>query len=128
KETKKRIDTCDITPEALAKIVKMVDNNTINAMTGKQILREVFVSGIDPEAVVKEKNLIQISDNEQIGTIIDEILKDNPQAVSDYKSGKQQALGFLVGRIMKQSGGKVNPSIAKQILQDKLDKIDNKNG
>jgi len=98
----------------------MVDNNIINATVGKQIIRDVFLSGEDPETLVKERNLIQISDTKEIEEIIEKVLTDNAQAVDDYKSGKTQALGFLVGQVMRKSGSKVNPSIVKEILQKKL--------
>ncbi len=121
KEAKCRIDKCKVSPQSLAKIVEMVDNNIVSATTGKKILREVFATGTDPEALVREKNLIQISNTEQIETMIDEVLDENPQAVGDYKSGKTQALGFLVGQVMKKSGSKANPAVVRQILQKKLD-------
>jgi len=120
KETRCTIDKCKIYPRALAKIVEMVDNNIINATVGKQIIRDVFLSGEDPETLVKERNLIQISDTKEIEEIIEKVLTDNAQAVDDYKSGKTQALGFLVGQVMRKSGSKVNPSIVKEILQKKL--------
>ncbi|HOC02678.1 MAG TPA: Asp-tRNA(Asn)/Glu-tRNA(Gln) amidotransferase subunit GatB [bacterium] len=120
KETRCTIDKCKIDPRALAKIVEMVDNNIINATVGKQIIRDVFITGKEPEALVKERNLTQISDTKEIEEIIEKVLADNAQAVNDYKSGRTQALGFLVGQVMRKSRAKVNPSIVKEILQKKL--------
>ncbi|HXK45398.1 MAG TPA: Asp-tRNA(Asn)/Glu-tRNA(Gln) amidotransferase GatCAB subunit B, partial [bacterium] len=109
-----------VKPEFLASIVKMIDNKEISSTVGKIVLRETFVSGTDPEIIVREKNLIQITDTEEIGSIIQEILNEHPQAINDYRAGKVQALGFLVGQVMKKSKNKANPGVVKQILEKKL--------
>ncbi|HOJ31647.1 MAG TPA: Asp-tRNA(Asn)/Glu-tRNA(Gln) amidotransferase GatCAB subunit B, partial [bacterium] len=120
KENHVRITECRVKPEFLASIVKMIDNKEISSTVGKIVLRETFVSGTDPEIIVREKNLIQITDTEEIGSIIQEILNEHPQAINDYRAGKVQALGFLVGQVMKKSKNKANPGVVKQILEKKL--------
>ena len=81
---------------------------------------EMFVSGKDPEKIVEEKGLVQISDEGAIGKMCDEAIKENPKAVAEYKSGKAQAIGSLVGAVMKKSNGKANPRIVNKILAEKL--------
>ncbi|MCM8827976.1 MAG: Asp-tRNA(Asn)/Glu-tRNA(Gln) amidotransferase subunit GatB [Candidatus Omnitrophica bacterium] len=111
---------CKITPEFLAKIVKMVSQDKISGTAGKTLLKEIFLTGQDPEVLVNEKNLIQITDTKEIEKIIHEVIEQNQQAVLDYKSGKTQALGFLVGQVIKQSKNKANPGKVKEILQKKM--------
>ncbi|HPP09216.1 MAG TPA: Asp-tRNA(Asn)/Glu-tRNA(Gln) amidotransferase GatCAB subunit B, partial [bacterium] len=126
KESHTRIEETKVKPEFLARIVEMIDNKIISSTAGKMVLREIFASGMDPETIVREKNLIQISDTQEIETIIQEILSEHSQAVSDYKAGKMQALGFLVGQVMKKSKNKANPTVVKQILEKKLTAMINK--
>ncbi|MGC8805588.1 MAG: Asp-tRNA(Asn)/Glu-tRNA(Gln) amidotransferase subunit GatB, partial [Candidatus Ratteibacteria bacterium] len=125
KENHAKIEEIKVKPEFLAKIVEMVENKVISSTVGKMVLKESFVSGKDPETIVREKNLIQISDTQEIEKIIQEILNENVQAVNDYMSGKIQALGFLVGQAMKKSKNKANPGIVKQMLEKKLTEITN---
>ena len=80
----------------------------------------MFISGKHPEEIVKEKGLVQISDEGAIEGIAVAVLEANPKSVSDYKGGKEQAIGYLVGQVMKQSKGKANPQMARDILQKKL--------
>ncbi|MCX7706196.1 MAG: Asp-tRNA(Asn)/Glu-tRNA(Gln) amidotransferase subunit GatB [bacterium] len=122
KENHCDIVECKITPEFLAKIVKMVDEKIISNNTGKIILREIFSTGQDPEILVRDKNLVQITDEEEIEKLVQEVLEQYPQAISDYRSGKIQAFGFLMGQIMKKSNNKANPGIVKQFLQKELSK------
>ncbi|MCM8759574.1 MAG: Asp-tRNA(Asn)/Glu-tRNA(Gln) amidotransferase GatCAB subunit B, partial [Candidatus Omnitrophica bacterium] len=120
KENHCSINECKLTPEFLAKIVSMVEQGTISNNTGKTILREIFSNGQDPEALVKERNLIQISDGDKIEKFIHEVILQYPQAVNDYRSGKTQAIGFLIGQIMKKSNNKANPGMVKKLLLEKL--------
>ncbi|MCM8825773.1 MAG: Asp-tRNA(Asn)/Glu-tRNA(Gln) amidotransferase subunit GatB [Candidatus Omnitrophica bacterium] len=108
---------CKVSPESLARIVKMVDQGTISSAAGKTILKEIFLTGQDPEIFVKEKNLTQITDTAEIEKIILQVIQQNQKAVIDYKTGKPQALGFLVGQVIKQSKNKANPVQVKQLLQ-----------
>jgi aspartyl-tRNA(Asn)/glutamyl-tRNA(Gln) amidotransferase subunit B len=99
-----------------------VEKNTISRAAGVTVLEEVFVSGKDPESIIKEKGLIQISDSSELDVIIDEILKKNPKSIEDYNAGKQQAIGYLVGQTMKASKGQANPKVVNDMLRLKLQK------
>lgn len=78
--------------------------------------------GGDPEKIVKEKGLVQISDENQLREIITEILNENEQSIVDYKNGKDRALGFLVGQVMKKTKGQANPPMVNKILKEEIDK------
>ena len=82
----------------------------------------MFSSGKDPEEIVKEKGLVQISDEGEILKIVQEAVANNPQSVADYKAGKDRAIGFLVGQTMKATHGKADPGMINQILKEILDK------
>ncbi len=120
KEDDIEIEDSRLKPEYLAKIIDLVKSNKINNNTGKKVLREVFESGKDPEAIVKEQGLIQISDQSEILLIIEDVLNKNEQSIIDFKNGKDRAVGFLVGQVMKASRGKANPQLVNQMVVEKL--------
>jgi len=80
----------------------------------------MFATGKDAEAIVKEKGLAQISDEGELAKIVDEVIQQNPQSVADYKAGKEKALGFLVGQVMKATRGQANPGLVNKLLKEKL--------
>ena len=110
------------TAKDLADLIEIVKSGKINNNTGKKVLREMFETGKNAETIVKEKGLIQISDEGELETIIDEILDKNKQSIEDFKNGKDRAVGFLVGQIMKATRGKANPQIVNKMLVEKLNK------
>lgn len=112
-----------ITPENLYELISLIDEGKINNTIGKEVFEEMFKTGASAHAIVKEKGLTQTSDSSEIEGLIDQILNANPQSIADFKDGKPQAAGFLMGQIMKQSKGKVNPKVAKQLLDEKLSKL-----
>ena len=116
KEEKKAIGELNLTPESFQEILVMVWKNTITATSGKEILRLAIQTGRSPKDLVTEKDLMQISDTESLEKMSQEALNQNPRSVEDYQSGKKNALGFLVGAVMKQSGGKANPKMVQEIL------------
>lgn len=114
------IQDTSLTPKSLASLISLVKDGKINNNTGKKVLNEVFDTGKDPETIVKEKGLIQISDEGALKEIIENILNQNEQSIIDYKNGKDRALGFLVGQIMKASRGKANPQIVNKMLLEMI--------
>ena len=98
-------------------MLSMIDKGTISGKIAKDVFREMFSTGKSPEDIVKEKGLVQISDESQLETIAQKVIDNNPKSVQDYKSGKERALGFLVGQIMKETRGKANPQMVNQILK-----------
>ncbi|MDQ0351878.1 aspartyl-tRNA(Asn)/glutamyl-tRNA(Gln) amidotransferase subunit B [Alkalibacillus filiformis] len=111
-----------ITPEALAKMVKLIEEGTLSSKLAKKVVTELVKNGGDPETIVKEKGLVQISDEGQLRGIITEILDENEQSIVDYKNGKDRALGFLVGQVMKKTKGQANPPMVNKILVEEIDK------
>jgi len=112
-----------VTPVKLAALLKLVAAGTVSGKMAKTIFEEMFASGKDPEAIVKEKGMVQISDEGSLGAIIEKVIAASPQSVADYQAGKEKALGFLVGQIMKETKGQANPGLVNKLLKEKLDKI-----
>ena len=109
-----------LSPANLAKMVKMVDDGTISVKIAKGILSEMADSGNAPDVIVKKRGLSQISDSGELENVIARVLKQNEKTVMDYRSGKQNAIIFLVGQVMKASRGKANPKMVNEILKNKL--------
>ncbi len=110
-----------LSAENLAAIIKYVLESKINTNTGKKLLREVFNSGENAEKLIKERGLIQISDESHLEAIVEEVLVANQQSVEDYRAGKDRALGYLVGQCMKASKGKGNPQMFNKLLLERLE-------
>jgi aspartyl-tRNA(Asn)/glutamyl-tRNA(Gln) amidotransferase subunit B len=104
----------------LLTLAKMLSNGELNSGGGKEVLLEIMQSVEQPEAVAKAKSLIQDNDLDSLAAIVDEVIKVNVSVVQQYKNGDVKVMGFLVGQIMKMSGGKANPKSASEILRDKL--------
>lgn len=109
--------------EDLKILLEQIKENKINNNAGKKVLREMFETGKKPLDIIKEKGLVQISDTGEIEKIVDKIISENPQSIEDYKNGKDRALGFLVGQVMKASRGKANPQLANKMILEKLKNI-----
>jgi aspartyl-tRNA(Asn)/glutamyl-tRNA(Gln) amidotransferase subunit B len=100
----------------------MVEQNKITGVVAKTVLQESFDTGVSPEEIVSKKNLLQIESDETISGVVKEVIADNPEAVKDYQEGKEQALSFLIGQIMRKTKGKANPNTVKSKLQEYLNK------
>jgi len=109
-----------LTPAHLVELLKLQQEGTISGTLAKTVLEEVFASGKRPAEIVSEKGLVQITDEAALGAMIDLVITENPQSVADYKSGKEKALGFLVGQVMRQTKGKANPELVNSLLRDRL--------
>ncbi|WP_341787076.1 Asp-tRNA(Asn)/Glu-tRNA(Gln) amidotransferase subunit GatB [Rickettsia endosymbiont of Cantharis rufa] len=115
------INECKITPSNFAKLVKLIENDTISGKIAKIVFEIMFETGKAPDKIVEEKGLIQVSDNNVLNTVIDEVMTENPESVDGYRSGKDKLFGFFVGQVMKKTGGKANPTLVNQLLKEKLD-------
>ncbi len=109
-----------VSPERLVSLLKLVDDGTISLKVARDIFPELYASGKEPEQIVKERGLTQVSDEGALLAMIDEIIEKNPAQVAQYRSGKEQVLGFFVGQVMKASGGKANPGKVNELLKRKL--------
>lgn len=118
----KELHQVPLTPESLAGMIKLIENGTISSKIAKTVFKELIETGGDPEQIVKEKGLVQISDEGALLKIISEVLDNNPKSIEDFKGGKAKATGFLVGQIMKATKGQANPQLVNQLLQQELQK------
>ncbi len=123
KLSKKGIKNSPVTPENLVQIVSFIEKGTITGNIGKTVLQECFKTGKKPEEIIKEKKLIHIHDEKIINELIQEIIRENPKAIGDYKNGKKQALSYLIGQIMRKTKGQINPGILKKNLLEYLNKL-----
>ena len=115
-------DKLPFSAEQLGKLINLIDKKTISTSIAKTVLEEMTVNPKDPEEIIKEKGLIQISDEGAIKEIVLKILEENPQSIADYKAGRDRALGFLVGQAMKQTKGKANPQMLNTMFLEELKK------
>ncbi|NPV26162.1 MAG: Asp-tRNA(Asn)/Glu-tRNA(Gln) amidotransferase subunit GatB [Firmicutes bacterium] len=109
-----------IRPAHLVELLNLIDKGTISGKIAKTVFEEMFATGKRPEQIVQEKGLVQITDEGAIADIVDRVLAANPQVVADYRQGKEKALGFLVGQVMKETKGKANPALVNQLLKERL--------
>ncbi|MDF0652568.1 MAG: Asp-tRNA(Asn)/Glu-tRNA(Gln) amidotransferase subunit GatB [Nitrospira sp.] len=114
------ISASPVTSERLVSLLQMVDKGTISLKVAREIFPDLYRSGKTPEQIVQERGLTQVSDEGALAKLIEEVLNKNPAQVAQFKEGKQQVLGFLVGQVMKASGGKANPGKANDLLKKKL--------
>ncbi|MDI6640811.1 MAG: Asp-tRNA(Asn)/Glu-tRNA(Gln) amidotransferase subunit GatB [Elusimicrobiota bacterium] len=114
------IDGSPVSAERLAALVEFIIEQKISNNIAKDVLDEMFATGKGAEEIIAEKGLLQIVDAEVIEKIIDEVIKENAKAVGEYKSGKKQVFGALVGAVMKKTSGRANPEIVNKILKSKL--------
>lgn len=115
--------TIPVTPAALAELLQLVKKGTIGANVGKEVLEEMFESGKSAGQIVEERGLEQISDTSELQRMVQEVIDENPDPVASFLGGKEQAIGFLVGQVMKKSRGKANPKVANELLREALQKM-----
>ncbi|MFW6269166.1 MAG: Asp-tRNA(Asn)/Glu-tRNA(Gln) amidotransferase subunit GatB [Bacillota bacterium] len=120
KEEDREIEESKITGKKLGDMLQLIENGTISNKIAKNVFEEMFKSGEAPEVIVEEKGLKQISDESKIESVVEEIIADNPEAVEDIQNGKDKAIGFLVGQVMKKTQGKANPQKANELIRDKV--------
>ncbi|MEK3733486.1 Asp-tRNA(Asn)/Glu-tRNA(Gln) amidotransferase subunit GatB [Paenibacillus sp. FSL M8-0334] len=109
-----------ITGQGLGEMIGLIEKGTISSKIAKTVFKEMLESGKNPQQIVEEKGLVQISDEGAIKSIVEQVVANNPQSVEDYKAGKQKAIGFLVGQVMKESKGKANPALVNKLLVEVL--------
>lgn len=111
-----------VRPQHIGSLVKLVKSGQLSSTAAKDVFADVVASGKEPEAIVKEKGLAQVSDEAAIAAAVDAVLAENPKPVADYKAGNQRALGALVGPVMKRMGGKANPAVINKVLVERIDR------
>jgi len=114
------IEDVKISPKHLAEMLDLVDNGTISGPAAKAVLEEMFHTGKRASGIITEKKLSQISDAAEIREVVEQVVANNSGAVADYASGKQQALTFIIGQVMKATGGRANPAMVREIIIQEL--------
>ena len=120
-----RIEITDtaLTPEHLVSMIELINKGTISNTAAKTVLEEIMAKDVEPEEVVKEKGLAQISDSSALAGSVDKVLADNPKAVADYKKGKTNVSGFLVGQCMRATRGQGNPATLRDMVIAAIEKL-----
>ena len=121
KEKNISIEKFSVEPENIGKLIKLIKANTISSKIAKDVFEILLSENKDPEIIVKEKGLVQITDNSKIEKIVEQVLAENPQSVEDYKAGKSNALKYLVGQSMRLSKGKANPQMINEMILARLE-------
>ena len=119
-EEKKTISDVNITPAHISELVNAIDSKKISSAQGKIVFAKMLETAKMPSQIIKEEGMEVVSDNNAIEAIVDKVISANEKAVSDFKSGKTNVLGWLVGQVMKESHGKANPAMAKKLVEKKL--------
>ncbi|PIP70813.1 MAG: Asp-tRNA(Asn)/Glu-tRNA(Gln) amidotransferase GatCAB subunit B, partial [Nitrospirae bacterium CG22_combo_CG10-13_8_21_14_all_44_11] len=119
-EENKFIEECRLKPKQLVGMLKLMDKGTISGKIAKVVFEEMYKTGKDAESIVKEKGLVQISDEGAIEKAVDEVIAKNPKEVERFKAGDEKLLGFFVGQIMKFTKGKANPRIVNEMVKKRL--------
>lgn len=111
-----------VSVEDLVELAEMTEKAEISSTNAKELLNELLAGATDPRKLAEEKNLLQVSDESAIASIVDEVLSDPASAASiaDIKAGKDKAIGYLVGQVMKRSKGQANPSLAQKLIRERL--------
>jgi aspartyl-tRNA(Asn)/glutamyl-tRNA(Gln) amidotransferase subunit B len=119
-EGERDIREVKVTPAALRELVDMAGRQAINSNTAKEVFGILFEQGGDPAAIVRERGWGQVSDADSIGALCDQVIAENPKSAEDYRKGKEAALKFLIGQVMRLSRGKANPQMANEKLVQRL--------
>ena len=121
KRAEKDIEQCPVSAENLAALLDLIQEGEISGKMAKTVFETMFETGKPPRAIVQERGLVQMTDIAQIRAIIEEVLKNNPDKITDYKNGKTKLMGYFVGEVMKKTQGKANPKMVNEILREKLE-------
>ncbi len=116
----KELEDCPVAPGQLAGLIGLQAQGTVSGKLAKTVFEAMWASGKDAAAIVKEQGLVQISDAGAIEAVVDKVIAANPQSVDDFKAGKERAIGFLVGQVMKETKGRANPELVNKLLRERM--------
>ena len=122
-ETNRDVGSVKITPQAFVELLDLVSDGTLSNNMAKSVFEQMFDNGKAPTQIAEEQGLMQISDTDALGSAVDEAIEANPKAVSEYLDGKEQAIRFLVGQMMRITRGSANPQLATQLLKERLESV-----
>ncbi|RAV17661.1 Asp-tRNA(Asn)/Glu-tRNA(Gln) amidotransferase subunit GatB [Paenibacillus contaminans] len=111
-----------LTGQGLGEMIALIEKGTISGKIAKTVFKAMIETGKAPQKIVEEQGLVQISDEGAIMTVIEQVIANNPQSVADFKAGKEKAVGFLVGQVMKEMKGKANPGLANKLILECLNR------
>jgi aspartyl-tRNA(Asn)/glutamyl-tRNA(Gln) amidotransferase subunit B len=114
------IETVPLTPAALAGLLALVERGTLNGPSAKEVLEEMLKGGKSAEEIVQARGLVQISDETELVRVVDQVIGDHPGPVGDLRAGKDRAVQFLVGQVMKQTRGRANPAVVNRLLRERI--------
>jgi aspartyl-tRNA(Asn)/glutamyl-tRNA(Gln) amidotransferase subunit B len=115
-------EECPFRPEHLGEMIALMRNGTISVRIAKEVLKEMFATGKSARQIVEERGLVQITDEEALRQIVEEVIAANPKAVQEFLSGNEKVLGFFVGQVMKATKGKANPQLANKLVREVLER------
>jgi aspartyl-tRNA(Asn)/glutamyl-tRNA(Gln) amidotransferase subunit B len=119
-DDERAIESSPIPPRHLVGLLRLIENATISGKIAKDVFQKMFVSGEDAQTIVERDGLTQVADAGALAQVIESVLSANPKAIEDYRRGKKEAKGALVGQVMKATRGKANPALVNRLLEDKL--------
>lgn len=119
-DTAARADDTRITPENFAELVHYIHDGKISSAAAKTVLKEMFATGEEPDVIIEQKKLWQVSDASGLAPFVEKVLAQNPEAVAEFAKGKDTVLQFLVGQVMKEARGAANPQVVAKLLKEKL--------
>ncbi|HEX2866862.1 MAG TPA: Asp-tRNA(Asn)/Glu-tRNA(Gln) amidotransferase subunit GatB [Ignavibacteriales bacterium] len=122
-ETKTPIQNFPVQPENLGRLINLIGDNTVSGKIAKDVFQIMLSEAKEPGEIIKERNLVQITDTSELEGVIDRVIEGNPKDVKEFLSGKEKVIGFFVGQIMKETKGKANPKAVNEILRDKLNAL-----
>jgi aspartyl-tRNA(Asn)/glutamyl-tRNA(Gln) amidotransferase subunit B len=119
-DDERAIQSSPIPPRHLVGLLGLIENSTISGKIAKDVFQKMFDSGQDARTIVERDGLTQVADEGALGQVIESVMAANPKAIEDYRRGKKEAKGALVGQVMKATRGKANPALVNRLLEDKL--------
>jgi aspartyl-tRNA(Asn)/glutamyl-tRNA(Gln) amidotransferase subunit B len=119
-ENELTIGDVQVTPGALAELVRLTESNRINRTAAKEVFEILFREGGEPGRIVEERGMAQVSDSGALDALVDQAMAENPKSVADFRNGKEAALKHLMGQVMRLSRGKANPKVVNELLREKL--------
>lgn len=120
KDDERAIDKCPITPNNLSRLIALIEDSTISGKIAKDVFVEMYKTGKNADEIIEEKGLRQVSDEKAIETAVEKVLAANAKQIEQYRNGKTQVFGFLVGQVMKETKGQANPKMVNEILKKRL--------
>jgi len=119
-DDERAIKSSPIPPRHLVGLLQLIENSTISGKIAKDVFQKMFDTGQDARTIVEREGLTQVADEGALGRVIDSVMAANPKAIEDYRRGKKEAKGALIGQVMKETRGKANPALVNRLLEDKL--------